>query len=90
MQTKPARGFAITAGLITALMLSTLSHRNDAFEFCTTRAFGFPFRGANLLLASGAAAALTWATRGTARRSRARAEVRAEQGGELPLRERRR
>jgi len=43
MKKKPARGFAITAGLITALMLSTLSHRNDAFEFCTTRAFGFPF-----------------------------------------------
>jgi hypothetical protein len=84
MKTKPARGFAITAGLITAVMLSTLPQRNEAFEFCTTRAFGFPFPwrvewclceresnwpeqafywGANLLLASGAAAALTWVAR---------------------------
>ena len=91
MKTTPARGIAITAGLITALMLTTLSRRNDAFEFCTTRAFGFPFPwrvewclceresnwpaqlfywGANLLLASGAAAALTWVARGLARARR--------------------
>jgi hypothetical protein len=43
MRSTPIRGFVIIAGFITALMLTTLGRRNDSFEFCTTRAFGFPF-----------------------------------------------